>query len=396
MGIPEGGRSGSASRLRRLADAGRDAISALPAPWASATLSRVEPTTTPRPRNNFDALRLLAALLIVYSHQTLDQTGTAGLRLVMFFSISGFLVAGSWGSDPHGGRFLARRFLRVWPAYAVLILACSVATWLFPAHDMPEISRLASRFYLSNLWQPGFDWGFFPGRDPMMNRSLWMLPYEIDLYLAFVLVAWLGRGARIVVAAVLLLAAVGAPQTTFAVGGVLDCWSLYFGGFFAFGVLLRELPRLRGDTIVALCIACGIVTLLFGDRTTGLLLVIPPGAVWIGQHSWPVVRAAARFGDLSFGVFLWSFPVQQVTRLWLDPKLPAMLQLAIVLLQVLPIAWLSYRFVEAPALRCKPPRPARVTGPSDDAKISKALRAWATRWTPRRSVADQPAVERSS
>ena len=90
-----------------------------------------------------------------------------------------------------------------------------------------------------------------------------------------------------------------------------------------------------------------------------MLLVIPPGAVWIGERSWPVLRDAARFGDLSFGVFLWSFPIQQVTRLWLDPHLPAMLQLAVILLQVIPIAWLSYRFIEAPALHCKPPRPSR-------------------------------------
>ncbi len=364
-------------------------MSALPALWASAPRPVVATTVRPRPRNNFDALRLLAALLIVYSHQMVDQTGTAGLRLVMFFSISGFLVAGSWSGDPHVGRFLARRFLRIWPAYAVLIITCATASWLFPAPDMPEVSRMASRFYLGNLWQPGFDWGFFPAHDPMMNQSLWMLPYEIDLYLAFALVACLGRVARIVAASALLLLASGAPQPTFAEGGLFECWSFYFGGFFAFGVLLRELPRLREGAIVALCVGFGVACLLFGDRTTGLLLVIPPGAVWIGQRSWPVTRSVARFGDLSFGVFLWSFPVQQVTRLWLDPKLPAMLQLGVVLLQVIPIAWLSCRLVETPALRCKPRRP--VPGSAEPTRRHRyfvplqPVREMMDRWMPRRT-----------
>ena len=369
-------------------------MSALPSLWASAARPVVATTARPRSRNNFDALRLLAALLIVYSHQTLDQTGTAGLRLVMFFSISGFLVAGSWTSDPHARRFLARRFLRIWPAYAVLIVTCSAVTWLFPAPDLPELSRLASRFYLSNLWLPGFDWGFFPAHDPMMNKSLWMLPYEIDLYCAFVLVAWLGRGARIAAASVVLLLALGAPQTTSAAGGLFECWSLYFGGFFAFGILLRELPRLRGGSIVALCVFCGVANLLFGDRTTGLLLVIPPGAVWVGQRSWPVVRAVARFGDLSFGIFLWSFPIRQVTRLWLDPRSPALLQLAVVLLQVIPIAWLSYRFIEAPALRCKPRRPDRATDPETSGGL-RDLSKWAERWARRPRVIAAPDRDRT-
>jgi peptidoglycan/LPS O-acetylase OafA/YrhL len=94
-----------------------------------------------------------------------------------------------------------------------------------------------------------------------------------------------------------------------------------------------------------------------GERSAGLLLVIPPGAVWIGLRSWPVLRSAARFGDLSYGIFLWSFPIQQYTSLWLDPHTPIALQLAVVLLQVIPIAWLSCRLIEAPALRCKPRRP---------------------------------------
>lgn len=310
-----------------------------------------------RSRNNFDGLRLLAALFIVYGHQTIDQTGTFGLRLLIFFSISGFLVTGSWVSDPNALRFLARRFLRIWPAYAVLIVCCAALSWLFPSPDMPEISRLASVFYLSNLVFHGFDWGFFPARNPLMNQSLWMLPFEIDLYLAFVLVALLGRKARICCALGLVLTAVTARPTIAPTGGLLECWSLYFSGFFAFGVLLKELPRLQGSAMVAVSVACGIVALGLGERSAGLLLIIPPGAVWIGQQSWPVLRSAGRFGDLSLGIFLWSAPVQQVTGLWLNPQLPVMLQLAVVLMQVIPIAWLSRRLIEEPALRYRPARP---------------------------------------
>lgn len=317
-----------------------------------------------RSRNNFDGVRLLAAIFIVYGHQTVDQSGTFGLRLLMFFSISGFLVTGSWVSDPSALRFLTRRFLRIWPAFAVLIVCCAALSWLFPSPDMPEMSRLASAFYLTNLLFHGFDWGFFPARNPLMNQSLWMLPFEIDLYLAFVLVALLGRKARICCAVSLVLAAVTAHPTTAPTGGLLECWSLYFSGFFAFGVLLKELPRLQGSATAAVSVACGIVALGLGERSAGLLLIIPPAAVWIGQQSWVVLRSAGRFGDLSLGIFLWSAPVQQVTGLWLNPQLPVMLQLAVVLAQVIPIAWFSHRLIEEPALRYRPARPRVITAES--------------------------------
>jgi peptidoglycan/LPS O-acetylase OafA/YrhL len=308
-------------------------------------------------RNNFDALRLAAALLVVYGHQMPDATGTVGLRLVMFFAISGFLVAGSWNADPHAGRFLVRRFLRIWPAYAVVILVCAAMTYAFPAGQIPWLSRLGSELYLSNLWFAGFDWAFFSGSRPFINQSLWMIPYEVDIYLAVAAIGLLGRRWLWIAACLVLLFALRAPVTDRAVGGVLDCWSLYFGGFFAFGLLLREFPVLRRSGVVAGCVAVGVVLLMVGERTAGLLAVIPPAAVWVGERSWPVLRSASRFGDLSLGIFLWGSPVQQVTHLWLDPRTPLPLQLAVVLVQVVPLAWLSWRFVEAPALRRKPAKP---------------------------------------
>lgn len=78
--------------------------------------------------NNFDAIRLVAALLVLCSHQLfflgIDNPTIAGftlgeLAVMTFFVISGYLVADSWYRDPHLVRFLGRRFLRIWPALAL-------------------------------------------------------------------------------------------------------------------------------------------------------------------------------------------------------------------------------------------------------------------------------------
>jgi peptidoglycan/LPS O-acetylase OafA/YrhL len=358
-----GGAKGSGA-ARWLRTGWAETLQCIASPESASSQAAEGKAATAR-RNNFHALRLLAALLVVYGHQTADLTGTYGLRLVMFFSISGFLVAGSWNSDPHAGRFIVRRFLRIWPAYAALIVICAAGSALFPVPSMPDLSRLASLLYLSNLWYSGFDWSFFPGPSPSMNQSLWMMPFEVNMYIAFAVLALAGRKLLALAAAVVLLAALRAPQTEFATGGLLECWSLFFGGFFAFGVLMRRFAWLRQGRVVMALVALGAVLLGIGERTAGLLFVIPPAAVWIGERSWPVLRSADRFGDLSFGIFLWSWPVQQVTRLWLDTRTPMLLQLGVVLVQVLAIAWLSWRWIEAPALRRKPRKPSAASSPKD-------------------------------
>ena len=352
--------------------AGREACRAAPAPNVRLAVASTEgrPAVAPndgarvgaaRGANNFDALRLLCALLVVYGHEGPDATGTAGLRLLVFLAISGYLVTGSWRSDPHPGRFLLRRLLRLWPAHAVAIVICAALSFVWPAPDMPELSRLASLFYLSNLWFSGFDWGFFPFAMARMNQSLWMLTTEVDLYLALALVAVAHGRLLAPVAAVVALAAAAFStlEGPGSLGGLLQSWSLFLSGFFCMGVLLREWPALRRPAAVALQVLAGVVLWAgLGQRTAGLLLILPSAAVWIGEQSWPVCRSAARFGDLSLGVFLWGWPVHQVTALWIDPATPMLLRFAVVAAQALALAALSWHLIEARALRLKPARPA--------------------------------------
>lgn len=329
--------------------------------WQGWGPASARPASLTHEANNFDALRLLCALLVIHGHVVPDVTSTGGMRLLAFMAISGYLVTGSWRSDPHAGRFLWRRLLRLWPAYAVVIIVCAALSWAWPAPDMPEISRLASLFYLSNLWFSGFDWGFFPFQSARMNQSLWMLTIEIDLYLALAAIALVHVRLLAPVAALVALAAAASStlEGPRVLGGLLESWSLFLAGFFCMGVLLREWPALRRRGSVALLLLLGVAAWAgLGQRTAGLLLIIPAAVVWVGEQSWPAWRAAARFGDLSLGVFLWGWPVQQVTALWIDPAAPASVRFALVAGQSLGLAALSWHLIEAPALRLKPAKPA--------------------------------------
>ena len=87
-------------------------------------------------------------------------------------------------------------------------------------------------------------------------------------------------------------------------------------------------------------------------KYSALLLFLPAVLISIGTSSWPVLSQAGRFGDVSYGVYLYAFPIQQsVYALW--PGLSFSTSLLVVTMLTLIAGWLSWRLVEAPALRLK-------------------------------------------
>jgi len=154
--------------------------------------------------NNFDFLRLLAAFMVLYSHQypllgrespyiprLADNWGLSfgSLGVAIFFTISGYLVTQSWIHDPHIGRYLAKRLLRVWPGLAVVTLIAAFVVG-------PMVSSLTPHDYFhdSRTWNylralhlkiifslPGvFEENPFPNA---VNGSLWTIRIEFRWYL---------------------------------------------------------------------------------------------------------------------------------------------------------------------------------------------------------------------
>jgi peptidoglycan/LPS O-acetylase OafA/YrhL len=102
--------------------------------------------------------------------------------------------------------------------------------------------------------------------------------------------------------------------------------------------------------------ASGVIPLLAGQWFPALVLLVSPLVVLAGRGSWPVLRSAGRYGDFSYGIYLWACPVQQVLVLWLGKQTPFMMLTALSLVCTFVLAWLSWHFVESRALRLKPRR----------------------------------------
>jgi peptidoglycan/LPS O-acetylase OafA/YrhL len=343
-------------------------------------------------RNNFDFVRLAAALCVVASHQfalnglreptVLNLHTLGGLGVLIFFSVSGFLVAQSWSADPHVLRFAARRLLRIWPGLAAVVL---LATFVWG----PLVSPLPWREYLRQPQLPEYLhnlWFDMKGALPIdfqgnalrfaVNGPLWTIPLELKCYLVLGLlgVSGLLRWKWLVIT---LTAAVAYRYAIVEARGDLLAdhlgWTLEqhflleFGLFFAMGVVLQYFfdgdPRRMGAIVIASVVA-GLAAIHLERPLLGLLLVVPCTVLWIATASTPVLRSVGRFGDFSYGLYIFAFPIQQ-TLIWLNKGRLSWAPLFLVtLVACLAMAFMSWHLVEKRALRLKPSRPKAPAAPT--------------------------------
>lgn len=326
--------------------------------------------------NNFDALRLVAAASVMFSHAFLIAEGTEaheplilltgrqsilGLAGVfVFFTISGFLVTQSFETSASPLRYLAKRALRIFPGlFAALVLSALVLG--------PLVTTLPLAAYFRRPEIYGYVVGNtlldtrvheLPGvlfvDNPVgleVNGSLWTLRYEFMMYLTVLVLGVL----RLLDLRILLpLLALG--LACLQVDGLefLGTWG-WLLAFFAIGMALYKLRHTRiFDGRIALIAAAGLVASVPLRQFIQLFPLFGGYlAIYLALARRLPHIPAARFGDLSYGLYIYGWPVE-ATVMHLSGGHAAWWQ---VFLPALPIAaaiaWLSWHLIEEPMLRLK-------------------------------------------
>jgi len=345
--------------------------------------------------------------------------GTMRFCVDAFFVLSGFLVVRSWVSVRRSTgivrgylSFMGRRAARILPAYwaSLAVLVPLVAPVLF---DQPLrlVGFLTVNQYVK-FWLP-----------ERVNPVYWTLTTEWHFYLLVPLVAWLlarfgrwpvllgcvalsawwylsppwrlpagfvfGRLEQFVAGAVLgqlvaahargaasrLVELVQRRHAGTVIVGALLALGTYHGSTFGMGG--RDLPSALLHPAVAVLIAAGLLRLLTGG--TSRLLMRP---------------AARFFGTISFGLYLWHYPILDHGEVLRDlpVPLPSFVWTTVVVAGLVAAsvaaAALSYVLIERPFIRRKPTSRDTAehrTGPSSPAGTL-------ARWPSRRSSASRPST----
>lgn len=329
-----------------------------------------------RPHNAFSALRLSLALAVVVSHafsvtsgavQDEPLTGVTGFSLGEhavngFFAVSGFLVTMSY--DRRRARdYALARFLRIVPglvaATLVVTLGLGAALTRLPLAEYyaaPETWRFVVNTltsFKSNASLPGL-FERNPLRSPL--GTVWTLKYETLCYLGVLAAGLAGllrrRWLALTVVAGLALALIAAeiadPALSKGVETGLRLPLIFAGGGALY--LWRASVRLKAWPLLLLPLAL----LLQETPLYRVLLFLGEtyGAIWLAfapALARPILDPPA---DLSYGVYLYGWPIQQsLHALW--PQAGAAALLGPSLLLALAIAALSWFAIEKPALGLK-------------------------------------------
>jgi len=334
---------------------------------------------------NYDLIRLLAAIGVVFSHSFLIAEGTEvnepflastgrilGIYSVhLFFILSGFLITRSRIYSKSSLTYLWKRFLRIYPAYAasiigVVLLICPFFTengYVQYISSAETWSSVIKCLLFINAGQDDaliisgvsfYDQVGVRAIGPIINGVFWSIKIELLLYLVVAVLysfkclnQWVVGGLCLIMTFALL--------TDFYIGHY-SLWGLTIGmpGFFAGSFLHFYFEkRIPNRTLALLFMALTVISLQLGYAWFTFPILAAYPVIWLGASTAPQFAGWMRFGDLSYGVYVIGWPIQQVVRNQLGAGWSGYGLFFVCLPFVLFAAFLSWHLVEKQALRFK-------------------------------------------
>lgn len=336
--------------------------------------------------NNFNLIRMVAACSVLVSHsfaltgsgedpvkRLIGMVTLGDLAVDLFFVASGFLVTASLLKRQNGVDFVWARFLRIYPAYWLMLLMMAFVlgplfTTLPPSDYFAQssiyvrLAKAATVFIHTASTLPGvFTTNPLPNA---VNGSLWTMPYEVRMYailaVTWLLLRWRSDRIRALQRAVIVYALLAAGYLLAEEFALIDQSPrrhqlarfifMFFSG--ATFYVLRARIRLHGALFWPL-----LLLLLLSVEHRHLFFVLYHGSIaylllYLAYVPSGLVRGYNRVGDYSYGFYIYAFPVQQaVVALISDVSVLEMVLIAVPV--VLLLSALSWHLLEKRVLTLK-------------------------------------------
>lgn len=331
-------------------------------------------------KNNFDLLRLFLALSVLLSHLE-EVTGFSGffalsncfnsaIAVDCFFVVSGFLIFRSFERSSSTLSYLNKRVRRIYPAYVTVVIAAAFLLPFFFSSGTTKLlfssewfRYLGTNLAFLNFLQPELPGIFSSNPLQVINPPLWTIKVEVMFYLSvpFIFLLVKNRKKWLVLCSL------------YAASVVYSTFFLQLHAAKGMDIYLRFEKQLPGQ--LTFFLSGGGLYLYFAVfqkywkqcllAAISLLIVSSQNLV-AAQLSYPVSLAIVvifaalifpylgnwgKFGDISYGVYIYHFPILQIfTHLSLFDQQP-WLAFGGLMTAVLTTAFLSYHCIESPFLR---------------------------------------------
>lgn len=336
-------------------------------------------------RNNFNVLRLIAAIFVVISHtyMVIGRYESEPLRMIsnntiiistiglyIFFFISGFLVTKSALESDNVMHFLFKRFLRIYPALIILVL---ISVFILG----PLLTRLTTKdFFLhEDSWK--YLWTmsglririFLPGvfdtenfHNSLFNIPLWSISLELKLYFSLGILLFLKlihkkqRHIYISILVIAILSIIILFEDYLNKKGLqIDYKQLKLAITFYVGSLI-QISNVGNKKLTVLFILSLLSFLLRAldiiDHTL-ILDEILVFSIFTYFLAFAESNKVVITNDLSYGIYIFTFPIQQVYFQLSNYNNNPILNIALSLTTSLFLAYLSWKYIEKPCLNLK-------------------------------------------
>ncbi|MFZ3590399.1 acyltransferase family protein [Bacillus sp. DJP31] len=281
-------------------------------------------------KNNLDIIRFIAASLVLFSHAYPLTTGNNGsepfaiftkgqmtfgeFAVSIFFVISGFLITQSFERSKDPIYYIKARTLRIFPGlvFCVLLSTFIVGPILTDLSLIDYFKNRETYDYLKTItlyWVqydlPGvFESNIWPGA---VNGSLWTLWYEFFFYIVVVV---LGVTRLLDKRFVLLCFFLSTVLYFLGKGGLYTDLFRYFSAGMVF-YLFRSQIKLNGwlalVSFVTLLLTAQLGYFVYSFTIFGAYLLF-----YLAFETRLRMHNFGKFGDFSYGIYIYAFPVQQV------------------------------------------------------------------------------------
>lgn len=307
-------------------------------------------------KNNFDFIRFVAASAVLFTHTfplsgnndsepflllSNKQTTLGHIAVAVFFIISGFLVSQSYERSSSIMSFTKARILRIFPGLLTVLLLSSfvlgpVATTL-PLNEYFKNGQTYQ--YLKGIFLYPLYW-FLPGvfthnlYSPSVNGSLWTIPTEFLCYIfvgiwglasflkykranlflfilsfyMFVLRAaiWPDGGFRIL----------GLP-----VGDIVNLFVYFSAGMFVYA-FRKNIPLDKYFAMISIVVL--VFSVFFGGFMEAFVIFGSYLVFYLAFSPAVKLSSFSKYGDFSYGIYLYAFPIQQLVTYYHGGKMSAM------------------------------------------------------------------------